>query len=293
MLHPADQVEAAGEVAVRPVDLREHPLVACAKELPPPSSAGNSGRGRGCCCPRRSRRDASLRGQAGWSRVLGRAVRRPTMAVGMAASWMNRIWRSKMSSLSPSKPTMKPPDTSMPFAWMAWTLVSMSRPEVLALAGRLERGAVGRLDAHEHHVEARLDHLVHQGLVLGQIEAGLGEQGEGVVPLLLPAGQFGEQAPDLAPVADEVVVHHEEGAPPAPLVQQIHLRQELGRVSWCGAGGRRARRCRRIRSGGGTRGSIGGPSRRSACVTRSNRGGGVRARSGWGGPGSRGFGAPR
>jgi hypothetical protein len=38
-----------------------------------------------------------------------------------------------------------------------------------------------------------------------------------------------EQAPDLSHVSDEVVVHHEQGAPPTLLVQDVQLVQDLGR----------------------------------------------------------------
>ena len=51
------------------------------------------------------------------------------MAVGMPAFWMNSLCRSKMSSLSPSKPTMKPPETSSPFFWILATL-GEGRPEI-------------------------------------------------------------------------------------------------------------------------------------------------------------------
>ena len=99
---------------------------------------------------------------------------------------------------------------------------------VLALADRVEGGLVGRLDPDEHHVEARLHHAVHEGCVRGQIEAGLGIEEKGEVTLLLPAGQLWQQAADLAPVADEVIVHHEQGSPPAALEEPVQLRQELG-----------------------------------------------------------------
>ncbi len=102
--------------------------------------------------------------------------------------------------------------------------------EVLLLAGGLEGAEVGRLDAEEHHVEARQDHLVHEGLVRGQIEAGFGEEGEGVMVRPLPGDQLGQQGAHLAAVADEVVVHQEERAAPAFPVEQVQLVEELRRT---------------------------------------------------------------
>ena len=72
-----------------------------------------------------------------------------------------------------------------------------------------------------------VDHLVHQLVVLGQAERGLGEEAEGIVPLLLPARHLRQERLDLPHVADEVVVDDEERASPPLLVEERQLVQEL------------------------------------------------------------------
>ena len=98
------------------------------------------------------------------------------MAVTTPASWMNLICRSKMFGLSLSKPTMKPPITSMPAFWMVFTDGEQVALGVLDLRAFEEALLLRRLDADEHLLEAGLDHQVQQLGVVGQVQRRLGRE---------------------------------------------------------------------------------------------------------------------
>ena len=55
---------------------------------------------------------------------------KPTIAVTTPDCWMKSNWRLKMSFVSLSKPTMKPPMTSMPARWMVRTASPRSSIEL-------------------------------------------------------------------------------------------------------------------------------------------------------------------
>ena len=98
---------------------------------------------------------------------------------------------------------------------------------VLRLLG-LEQGlGIGSLDSQEHPVETGLDHGVHQFVVSGQVDAGFGKESEGIAALLLPLGHHGKKFQRLPLVADEVVVHQEDVAPPTQLIEGVELTQHL------------------------------------------------------------------
>ena len=67
----------------------------------------------------------------------------------------------------------------MPASWIVWTRSRSVPPShVLVLLGLAQRRLVGALDADEDADDVRLDHQLHQLVVLGQVERRLGEEGE-------------------------------------------------------------------------------------------------------------------
>ena len=101
--------------------------------------------------------------------------------------------------------------------------------EVLQLARLLQRLCGRRLDAEEYGGESRLHHRFDQGGQRGQVDARLGVELERAAVLLLPPRDLRQQLGCLAPVADEVVVDHEDRSTPPELVQRIELPQHLRR----------------------------------------------------------------
>ena len=102
---------------------------------------------------------------------------------------------------------------------------------VLALAALGEALLVRRLDAHEHLVEPGPDHELHQLLVVGKVDRHLGIELEGMLALLHPGDDGGQHLLlELPLVPDEVVVHDEDAAAPAPEVQRLELGNDLRRA---------------------------------------------------------------
>jgi len=80
------------------------------------------------------------------------------------------------------------------------------------LAALAQAVGTGRFDAQEHAEEIRRAHQAQQLRVVGQVQAGLGEEPERVVVRFLPPDDLRQQFLDPGLVADEVVVHEEQGA---------------------------------------------------------------------------------
>ena len=98
---------------------------------------------------------------------------------------------------------------------------------VLVLARHRETCLVGRFDAQEHRLEPRLGHHPHHLLIRGEIHGGLGGEAERIPPLDLPLLDGRQQQLGVALVADEVVVHQEDGATPAQVVERLQLSHQL------------------------------------------------------------------
>jgi hypothetical protein len=106
-----------------------------------------------------------------------------------------------------------------------------SRPVDVLLLVRGEKGIrVGALDSHEHHVESGRAHRLEQLRHLSEVHARLGEQRKRIPSLPLPFPQTGKESKRVTLVADEVVVHEEQRASPAQVVEQLELAQHLLRV---------------------------------------------------------------
>ena len=95
---------------------------------------------------------------------------------------------------------------------MRWTFSSSVPPcaDVLELLGLAERLLVGALDADEGGDEVGLDHQLHQLGVVGQVDRGLGEEGQRIALPLLPGDHLAEHLLDRLLVADQVVVDDED-----------------------------------------------------------------------------------
>ena len=70
-------------------------------------------------------------------------------------------------------------------------------------------------------------HHAHHLLVVSKVDRRLGGEAEGVAPFFLPGLDLGKQQFGVALVADEVVVHQEDGAPPPQLVEPSQLGHQL------------------------------------------------------------------
>ena len=103
--------------------------------------------------------------------------------------------------------------------------------DVVELVALLEALLAGGLDADEDVVESGMLHQHQQGRVVRQVDGGLGDEGEGV---FVPFHPIDHCRQDFffqgILVADEVVVHHEDRAPPAGVVDGVELPDELGGV---------------------------------------------------------------
>ena len=86
--------------------------------------------------------------------------------------------------------------------------------DVLELLRLAERLLVGALDADERGDEVGPDHQLHQLGVVGQVDRGLGEEGQRVVVPLLPGDHVAEHRLDRLLVADQVVVDDEDDRHP-------------------------------------------------------------------------------
>ena len=98
---------------------------------------------------------------------------------------------------------------------------------VLVLAGDRKAGLVGGLNAEEDRIKTALGHHLHQFLVRGQVHGGFRREAEGIAPLDLPLLQGRQQQFGVALVADEVVIHQEDRAPPAQVVEVLELGDQL------------------------------------------------------------------
>ena len=102
---------------------------------------------------------------------------------------------------------------------------------VLELAALGEAFLVRRLDADEHLVEPGPDHERHQLLVVGKVDRHLGIEFEGMLAPFHPGNDGGQHfLLELSFVPDEVVVHDEDAAPPAPEVERVELGHDLCRI---------------------------------------------------------------
>ena len=106
---------------------------------------------------------------------------------------------------------------------------------VLWLFGRDERGGRGRLNPHEDGGKTRLDHGLHEFVVLHEIHAGFGTEAEGIVACTLPGDEGPEQAQGLAPVADKVIIHEKQRAAPTQVVQQDRILPAFAPGFWSAA----------------------------------------------------------
>ena len=130
----------------------------------------------------------------------------------MPESRMNRVWCSKVASVSLSKPTMKPAEHV--------DAVRVNAPhrgedvfvQVLGLQRLLQAVRVGRFDADEHPGEVRFAEQFQQFPVLRQVERRLGAEAERPVVLALVVGEETQQFLRHEAMADQVVVDEEHVA---------------------------------------------------------------------------------
>ena len=109
---------------------------------------------------------------------------------------------------------------------------------VLGLVAFLEGEGVGGFDADKDHVEAGVGHLAGEGGVVGEVDGGLGAEGDGAVGFL-PMDEGGEEFFfEEGAMADEVVVDEEDAAAPAGGVDGVEFGDDLGGRFSCGACGR-------------------------------------------------------
>ena len=162
-----------------------------------------------------------------WSGVFGRAFSMPVIEMGIRACWMKRNCSSKMAASSLSKPTIMPAITSMPAAWIRWTEVTMSSRVFCVLFDSCEARLPRGLDAHEDRGEAGPLHEGQELVVLGDVEADLGHELDGIAARPLPVAERRQEGLGLLLVADEVVVHDEDVCH-AERVDRLHLGQHLG-----------------------------------------------------------------
>ncbi len=144
----------------------------------------------------------------------------------MPDSVMNRYCCSKVSSVSLSKPMMKPAEHVDSVGIDAPHRGQDVLGQVLRLQGFLETGGIGRFDADEHPAEVRRAEKLQQLLVLRQVERGFGAEAEPVVVLFLVFLQELQQELGLRLVADQVIVHEEHPVHPG-LAQRIQLAPDL------------------------------------------------------------------
>jgi len=98
---------------------------------------------------------------------------------------------------------------------------------VLGLAALFEAFLDRRLEAYEDPLEPRQRHEVKELRIISQVKRRFREKQERIPPVLYPQDNLGKEDLDLFPVADEVVIHHEDLAPPAPCVQGLELLYDL------------------------------------------------------------------
>ncbi len=145
---------------------------------PNPCGAESSAGRKRCCCRRPRPQSGPRCRNRRKSCVPGMACSSPTMAMGMPLFWMNSTMRSKMSSLSVSKPRMKPPITSHPVALDPGHALQQTAPRVLQLVAGNQARLIRSLDAQEDGFEARILHQLHQLRIVGQIQRGFGDEVE-------------------------------------------------------------------------------------------------------------------
>ena len=87
----------------------------------------------------------------------------------------------------------------------------------------------GGLDAHEDPPELAVDHLLHEGRLLGKVDGGLGAVDKGLAMRLVPGVKFGQEPFGLPFIANEVVIHDEDHAPVPGVVDRLQLGTELRR----------------------------------------------------------------
>ena len=105
---------------------------------------------------------------------------------------------------------------------------------VLVLAGQGEAGLIRGFDAQKHRLKAGFGHHLHHFVVGGQIDGGFGGEGEGEAALHLPILDGRQQQLGVALVADEVVIHQEDGPAPAQVIEGLQFGHQL--VGGFGAG---------------------------------------------------------
>ncbi len=93
---------------------------------------------------------------------------------------------------------------------------SGAQAHVLGFLRFKQRGIVWTLYADEHALESGAAHEVHQFLIFGKIEGGLGEKNQRIAILLLPSDHISQNRFDGLLVADEIVVNHEDDAQAGP-----------------------------------------------------------------------------
>jgi hypothetical protein len=97
---------------------------------------------------------------------------------------------------------------------------------VLALVALRQARLLRRFDPDEDLVEARRHHPRHEGVIVGEVDRGLGVEGKTALPLA-PPDQRGQQfLPQVPLVADKVVVDEEDPSPPARLPEAVQLRED-------------------------------------------------------------------
>ena len=83
--------------------------------------------------------------------------------------------------------------------------------EVLDLFGLPQRRLVWRFDAHEHGRDIGVGHELHELVVFGEIDRGLGRERQRIAMRLLPGDDLAKHRLDGFLVADQIVVDDEHG----------------------------------------------------------------------------------
>src|SRR5215469_5097165 len=98
---------------------------------------------------------------------------------------------------------------------------------VTSIGHRRKLLAAHPCDADENGEEIRLAHECQQGIIIGNVDRGLGGELEGIAALLLPGDQVRQESLHRLLVADEVVVDKVEMPAISDTVERVELGEHL------------------------------------------------------------------
>src|SRR3954454_14790521 len=85
----------------------------------------------------------------------------------------------------------------------------------------------GSFDPDKDAPETSVAHGGEQNFVIGQVQAGLSDQGKRIAVVFLPLGQRRHELTDIFLIPDEIVVNNKDCPAPAKISQSIKLGQYL------------------------------------------------------------------